>query len=90
MPAGPGSSEPAPDDGRATATVVLSDVAPLTVAITERPRRQSSQLSTTDFVDGWHETFGDDPPNASIGVLGVDGHQHEAAVEIVSATILGV
>jgi hypothetical protein len=86
LSAGSGSTEPVPDDGRATATVVLSDVAPVTVAITERPRRQSSQLSTTDFVDGWNETFGDDPPNASIGVLGADGHQHEAAVEIVSAS----
>ena len=86
LSAGSGTSEPVADDGRATATVVLSDVAPVTVAITERPRRQSSQLSTPDFVDGWHETFGDDPPNASIGVLGDDGHQHEAAVEIVSAT----
>lgn len=85
LSAGSGSSGTAPDEGRAIATVVLSDVAPVTVAITERPRRQSSQLSTTDFVDSWNETFGDDPPNASIGVLGADGHQHEAAVEIVSA-----
>lgn len=82
LSAGTGTSASGSGGEGATSRVTLGAVAPVTVAVTERPRRQTTRLSTPEFIDGWDTTFGDDPPNASLGVVAGDGRQHEAAIEI--------
>ena len=66
--------------------LTLEDVADVTVAITERPNRGATHLRTADFVDDWDAQFGDDPPNATIAVVGVDGVQSEVALELLRPT----
>ena len=66
--------------------LVLDDVADMTVAIMERPNRGATHLRTGQFVDEWADQFGDDPPNATISVIGADGTQYEAALELLGPT----
>jgi hypothetical protein len=56
-------------------TMTLHDVAPLTIAFSDRPERFSGQMPTSEFVPMWSEgkdSFIKDPPNATVSVLGSD------------------
>jgi hypothetical protein len=75
-----GAFTPPTADG--TGTLTLDRPGALTVAITERPARAVTHLPTAEFVAGWDQEFGDDPPNAVVAVLGSDGQQHEAELEL--------
>jgi len=62
------------ENGRLT----LNEV-PLVVYFSDRPARISGQLSIQVFTQGWGtgtDSFKNDPPNATLSILGKDGNQN--------------
>lgn len=56
-------------------TIVLEGVHPATLYFSDRPERIVGRESTRAFVDGWSEgpdSFGSDPPNATLSILDED------------------
>jgi hypothetical protein len=47
-------------------SLVLTGVDVHTIIFADRPSRHAGVITTGQFVDGWDEAFGDDPPNAAL------------------------
>jgi hypothetical protein len=57
---------------KATSTLTLVDVSPVTVMFTDRPERVAGNMKTARFVPFWSEgkdSFLKDPPNADISIV---------------------
>lgn len=54
--------------------LTLSDLAPVTLAFTDRPERATRTIPSARFLDGWNVLFAGDPPNAVLE-LAADGRQ---------------
>ena len=52
-------------------TLTLTDIAPMTLAVTDRPERTAQTWDTTVVLDYWESEFGPDPPNAAVTADGV-------------------
>lgn len=50
-------------------TLTLSPVSGVTTTFTDRPARDSGSIPTAEFVSGFDQAFGDDPPNATVSSL---------------------
>jgi hypothetical protein len=59
-----GRLEPASGDN--AYSLVLEGIDAHTVIFADRPVREAGVITTGEFVDGWDEAFGDDPPNAAL------------------------
>ena len=55
-------------------TLVVNNINPVTTLFDERPQRQAGTLSTATFTANFATTFGADPPNAAVTILGETGH----------------
>ena len=54
--------------------LTLEELAPVTVAFTDRPDRDSRSIASTSFLQRWGALFDGDPPNAAL-VLAEDGQR---------------
>lgn len=63
--------------------LVLDGVSPTVLAVADRPLRTTDRLPVADFVDGWGDRFGDDPPNAVLTATATaDGERPDLTVEL--------
>ncbi len=66
-------------------TLTLSDVGSNTIVFADRPFRAAGHVLTKHFLKEWDEgsdSFGKDPPNATISVLSAEGDTVEDAVVV--------
>ncbi len=64
-------------------TLTMTGVSPNSIVFADRPVRAAGHVTTEQFVMQWDEdkgSFGKNPPNATISVLGGDGSKVEDAV----------
>lgn len=68
-----------------TGSLTLKGVSPTTVYFTDRPQRTAGHSRTVDFVSHWaqgEDSFGADPPNATLSILGSDEEVTEVVVTL--------
>lgn len=64
-------------------TLTMTGVSPNSIVFADRPIRAAGHLTTAQFIMQWDKgkgSFSEDPPNATISVLGGDGSKVEDAV----------
>lgn len=64
-------------------TLTMTGVSPNSIVFADRPVRAAGHLTTAQFIMQWDKgkgSFSEDPPNATISVLGGDGSKVEDAV----------
>lgn len=65
--------------------LTLTDVAGSAIVFAERPQKAAGHLSTEDLIEQWGkgpDNFDDDPPNATISVLGRGAEPSDAVVTL--------
>lgn len=73
-------------------TLTLTGVAPNAIVFADRPVRSAGHLLTAHVLEEWSasDSFGKDPPNATVSVLGKDGDSvHDVVVELRSPKLDG-
>jgi hypothetical protein len=75
------------DDGEEQSITLreTSDV----LAFTDRPVRAAQRTSVDQLVQRWDRLFGDDPPNAALSGVTVDGYSVDVPVELTSISATG-
>ena len=72
--------------------LTLSSVEPDTIVFADRPVRSAGHLLTSDVLEEWNadDSFGKDPPNATVSVLSKDGSSvHDDVVELRNSKLEG-
>jgi hypothetical protein len=72
--------------------LTLTGVAPNAIVFADRPVRSAGHLLTAHVLEEWSasDSFGKDPPNATVSVLGKDGDSvHDVVVELRSPKLDG-
>ena len=65
--------------------LTLSDVAPMTVFFSDRPKRLAGHMRTSSFLSHWKtgaNSFKNSPPNATLSVFSLDAPLAEVVVEL--------
>jgi hypothetical protein len=74
---------------KASDTVILEGISPITVFFADRPERIAGNMKTTSFVPFWStgkDSFLSDPPNADISL--VNGHTVQQVVVVLQNPVL--
>jgi hypothetical protein len=85
MQAAGGRLEPA--EGEGAMRLTLENVAPRTLAFTDRPQRVAAEVDMRRFVERWNAEYQGAPPNAALSIAG-DGDRPQVVVLEVSSPSL--
>lgn len=67
-------------------SLTLTGISPNSIVFADRPVRAAGHATTASLLDEWagNDSFGKDPPNATVSVLSNDGSAHDVVVVLKS------